>query len=1227
MRGRALLSSPYRLAALLITSLPGLQAVAQSSVPSPNLDLSNLGRVALAGNFDSVSFYTYEGQNEDTIAINGSQWLLSQYPNGDFQNLVLSDAYITTMCPFLLKDGTLEGVVVGGNFTSLGGVETQGIALFNPNTSKVTPLPGLSGSVNSVYCDQDASMVYVGGSFTGGNSTNAIAWTTGWTNLPFAGFNGPVSSITKSANGSIVFGGTFTGLGNATTPKDRDMQVINLSAGNITSRGSTSTSGFSDPSNIVCKTGAQAGTGNTWLLSDNTAGYWNASFGFGFNPTKLRLYNAVQGGRGTKTFRFTAAPSHGIMNLTYFDSNGQQQYCSALCPLPENNSTYQDFHFVNVIGMDGFQIDLSAWYGSGGGLSGIELFQDDIYAFAVPDFNEPRCDDVSTGANSTATGPWKHTPSGSSTSDYLTANLESDSSDRSNASVVFRPDIKQSGNYSITLYTPGCINDDTCSSRGIVNVTGTATADGATISTTLYQTNDFDKYDQIYYGYVDLNSDTFRPTITLAPAAGQPGDLTVVAQRVRFELLSSTGGLNGIFEYNPNEAIVATDFASSPIDAAGMNLDFGAVVKDIALDDGALYVVGNFSATGESNVLSVTDGNNATSLPGNGLNSEILVMYQNGSMLYMGGNFTNTADNDTQGLNRIAAFSTSDKAWQNLGAGVNGPVWSIVPLQLNVTSEEREDVLIVNGGFSEVLGFGSNGTYAANGVAVWVPSRKNWLHNLAACSIEVEGGLTAQTNVPGLGSLYAGSFAIRRSGMKDAVSLSGSGLPALQPLGVTFDDQQSSSSLSKRATTTAQNITGVAAGIFYVEKGLNITILGGHFTANATDGSTINNLAILDDTNDNQTVTGLPNTISADSQFLAMDTMDSKLYAGGVVSGTANDNDINGLIVYDLVAGALTATQPPGLSGDSVSVNAVASQPSSSMVYIGGSFSNAGSLSCETLCMYDTSTMQWMSVGAGISGSVSSMVWSSNNELVLAGNLTVNGNATTMAIYDAKSSTFKEIDGASTLPGPITALAPANAAYDEFWVAGTNALSNNSYFLSKYDGNNWTSVAGLDDSTSIRGLQLMGVTSNHESSSLVDSNKVLLITGSIRIPSHGSASAVLFNGTSFQPLVLTNLANGGQSSLARMFVQNPGNFLTTSTHHMDRGFVVLIALAIALALIFLLVVAGIIMERYRRRKEGYQKMRDGGGAGMRADQTANLTRIPPESLFGTLREKDPAPKI
>lgn len=1147
MRATDKLPGCRALAAILAVFASIRHTHAATSVPSSNLDLSQLGRVAIAGDFESISLYTYEGQSENSFTSNGSQSLLMQTPGGSFQSLAMADAFITTMCPFVQMDGSVAGVVVGGNFTSLGGVQAQGIALWNQNTSAITPLPGLSGRVNSVYCDATSATVYVGGSFTGGNSTNAIAWVTGWTNLPFAGFNGPVTSITKAPNGNIVFGGLFDGLGNASTPAEQNSQVINVGSANVTATSTTNTSGFDDPRNIICKTGSEDGSGNTWLLDDDTVGSWEADFGFGFNPTLLRLYNTNQGGRGTKTFRFVALPINGIMNLTYVDSNGQNASCSADCPLSQGSTDAQDFSFVNVIGMNSFRIEISDWYGSGGGLAGIELFQDDIYSFAISDFNEPQCDGVSTtGANSTATGPWIQTPSGQSTSDYLTASLTNGTVSSNSASVIFQPNIQQPGNYSITLYTPGCIQDDTCATRGTVNITGTMTSQGSPVETTVYQTNDYDKYDEIYYGYVGDTGSSFRPTVTLTPSSGQSVPLTVVAQRVRFELITSDGGLNGLYEYNPNEAVVSTNFSSSVIDSAGMSLDTGAVVNSLAVYQQSLIVAGNLSTSGGINEIFSINTMNATALPDSGLNAPVQTLYQNGSMLYAGGNFTSSGDSSIKGLGGVAGYSLTSNAWQALGAGVNGSVSSIVPLQLNITSKDVETCLAISGSFTTVNGFGSNSSFTTAGFAVWVPSRGNWLHNLANSAVSLSGQLFTQTQVPGYGQLLAGSLSSQPQGLSNAVGLSGSGQPSLEPLGLDFNTTSStgSSSAMRKRANTGQNVTGVSTGLFYSANNMNITVLGGNFAATASDGSEIYNLLIINDTA-SQVITGLSNTLDTASTFLAMDNQGPMLYAGGSVTGTVNGNNINGLVVYDLATGTIASSQPPALAGTTVSVNAIAAQPSASAVFVGGTFSNAGSLNCPSVCMYDTTSKQWMSPGTGLGGSVSAMTWASNTELIIAGNLTTGSNSTMMVTYDSKSQTYTDFAGASALPGPINALTPANSAYNQFWVAGTTT-ANGSAYLEKYNGTSWTSVPGLGAGSTIRGLQILSLTQNHDSNNLVAANQVLLITGAINIPSFGNASAVLFNGTDFQPFLLTNSADSGQGSVSRMFVQNPGNFLSSS---------------------------------------------------------------------------------
>ncbi|OAQ72237.1 cellular morphogenesis protein [Pochonia chlamydosporia 170] len=1200
------------------------EAIHFNPAPPANLDFSNLGRIAIAGDFNGISLYEYEGQISKPLPTNGSESLLTRLPNGALAPVVATDASIRAMCLLKNADGNLKGVVIGGNFTSIDGTQSTAIALFNPNSTEVTPIKGLEGEVNALYCDDSRKTVYVGGTFKGSNSTNAIAWSdaNGWINLPFAGFNGPVNAISKTSNGHIVFGGSFTGLGNASAPSQPDSQIINLSGGTITATNGATTNGFSDPKNIVCSAGKD-GPGSTWLAGDNVPATWEAKFGFKFEPTKLRMYNTHQDGRGTKTFRFLAFPLNGIMNFTYVDpSTGQNATCTSECPLSNDPKTeFQDFHFVNRVGMNSFQVAISAWYGSGAGLSGIELFEDDIFSYAVTNFNEPTCKGIEFPSKATTTGPWKQSPSVQSSSDYLTATLSGGEIKSNSASVVFTPNILESGNYSVNMYTPGCMPDGTCSTRGQVNITGvmsTGTVNND-FSTTLYQTNYFDKFDQIYFGYIEKSSDGFKPTVTLTPLAGQSvQSLTVVAQRVGFTLTKSTGGLNGLFDFDPEQKkpVDVSSLENSAINKLGSGFGQRSAVKSLVTSGDTLFIGGNFTSKEFVNAVSVSgDKQNATSLDG-GLNGQVIDMHLEGTQLYAGGSFNSTLNGDKKELSNVAVYDTKANTWSALGGGVDGTVEHVVPMQINITSNQMETAISLSGTFSQCNAFKNNSASRVDGFAIWVPSLQNWMQNINQPLPTYNGILTASLqNVSDVGDLFAGSLTSAQLRANGAATLSNNGLGTF-PFNIEVPPKSASSRLNRRENISNDTLRGVITGTFYSTDSTNITVLAGHFTAKSSNGSTVNNLMILDG-KDNESISGLGSEISPDSTFITVALQGSVLYAGGMVSGKIGGSQIHGLVSYDISSKSF-GSQPAPISGKASTVAAIAVRPDTSEVYVGGSFSKAGALGCEGLCIYNSNSGQWFQPGNGLSGEVLGLLWSSKSTLVVAGDMMANStDKRYLATYDAKGQTWSTFPGAESIPGPVEVMTAGSSDGKQVWVAGKSA-KDGSVYLMKYDGSKWLSAnETLPARTILRSLQVFSLTKNHDKTDLLGESQALMMTGSIMIPGVGIASAAIFNGTHYRPYALTTNSGNAPGTIARIFTQKD-DFFSTGGGSMPLGFVVLIGLAIALGLILLMVVAGIILDRLRKKREGYTP-----APTSMYDRGSGIQRIPPHELLESLGRSRP----
>lgn len=1186
--------------------------------PDANLDFSNLGRIGIAGDFTGISLYEYEGQTGRPPSSNGSESLLAMLPNGALTSIVSADASIEAMCTYKNSKGDVQSVVIGGNFTSLDGTKSTAIALYDPDSGNVTSLDGLEGQVAALYCDEDDETVYIGGNFKTSDSSNAITYNSdGLKNLPFAGFNGPVEAITKAPDGHIIFGGSFTGLGNASSPSEPDGQTINMSTANITADNSSDDDNFSNPANIVCSSDSN---GTTWLAKDNVNAVWEADFGFGFEPTKLRLRNTHSNGRGTKTFRYIAFPINGIMNLTYIDpATGDNKTCTSECPLSHDAGIeYQDFHFVNRVGMNHFQIAISEWYGDGAGLNGIEVFQDDIFAYAVDKFNEPSCQSVSNPSSASKTGPWQESPSLESSSGYLTLNLSSSDSS-SSSSVVFRPNIRESGNYTVNMYTPGCQADDSCSQRGRVNVTGTMSSsdgDDDSFVQTIYQTNDFDKYDQIYFGYIEKTSDTFQPSVTLSPMDGDDGTF-VVAQRVGFILMNSTGGLNGLYDFDPSQSEFNTSsLEDSPINKLGASFDEDTGVKALLTSDKVTFVGGNFTSKTHENIVAIDSDDKARKLDG-GLDGEVTGMYLSDGKLYVGGGFNNTQTKAVDGMSHVAVYDVDGDSWSALGAGVNAPVEYVVPLQINITEDKPETTIAFTGTFSEINAFDDNDASPVDGLAIWVPSKSNWLQNLDSVP-SYSGTLTATlTDLGGSNDmLYAGSVTSAQMGANGAATLNSEGLGEFP---ADLEAESPSSKLQSRDVAIQGGISGVVTGLFHDDDGQNLTVLAGHFSAQSND-STIRNLIIIDG-KDSDKVYGLGSNISSDSTFAALDISGSTLFAGGSVSGT-DDFQVGGIIAYDLDSKSL-GTQPPSISGGNATVSAISVRPGKeSEVYVGGSFNEAGALDCPGFCLFSTDSSQWVRPGSGVSGDVRALMWTDKKTLLVGGDLENQSGKTSLAVYKANKERWEEFPGASSLPGPIYALTPGSTDNSEVWVAG-ESRTDGSLFLQKYDGSEWqTANVSLGSSSVLRSLQVFSVTKSHDKTSVLDKDQVLMLTGSLDLPDFGMASAALFNGTHLQPYAMTTSSSSRPGSIAHIFSQKD-NFFKSKGGHLALGFIVLIGLGISLALILLLVVAGIVLDRIRKKREGYIP-----APTSMYDRGSGMKRIPPNELFGSLAQnRSAAPRV
>lgn len=209
----------------------------------------------------------------------------------------------------------------------------------------------------------------------------------------------------------------------------------------------------------------------------------------------------------------------------------------------------------------GIAIDIKSWYGVGGGLSFVQVFQSEIYTYAVNPDPTNICTSKAVLPKISTGGNW--TQSSTTSSPYLSYPVRSASD---TASIAFYPNVAESGIYEVLIYTPPCTTT-ACSERTDVDLTfllSTTNKANVTMS---------QKYPggvSIYTGYFDL-SQNFDPSITFALAknASITSSSELVAFAVQLVKIATNNELSSVLEYDPAQTnITMTSLAWNAL--AGM---------------------------------------------------------------------------------------------------------------------------------------------------------------------------------------------------------------------------------------------------------------------------------------------------------------------------------------------------------------------------------------------------------------------------------------------------------------------------------------------------------------------------------------------------------------------------------------------------------------------------------------------------------------------------------
>ncbi|SCV04349.1 LAMI_0H15412g1_1 [Lachancea mirantina] len=1135
----------------------------QVSIPDLNFSASSNGEVGFLGDFDGFSFYHYVGQQNFTEIQDLSASSLNYYSEGVFIELCQAsnfpnDSQINHIVPV-----GPDSFVLSGNGTMAGHALDKQI-LYNITTQQYRTLlaNGIS-NINQIFVHGDG--IYFGGDFEYSTDTSrghsAVVWNISSETdclLPFGGFGegSEITSIVALDNGTLLFAGKFDTLDNPTYLKSpQAANSTNQTFYELSQQipmqlaAWTSSDGSIQEDALRCPTG----TGKTgWLVENQTTGRLNVAFPNVIYPKKIRIYNGVSDDERVSMFRLLSSPTDGIMNLTYLDPlSGSVRSCDASCPLLSSSvmqramsngtdnmsrywnsdvtlgwsSTYQEFAFVNQIPTEGLSFLALDSFGSSVSLSGVQLYASQYFVYANNTLNEIGCGDTSQQDSYSvlsSSSSWTNSESGTS---YVSTDF-----DMSEVfpSVAFHPEIQIPGNYTIDLLTPGCLQDNSCLSRIQSNVSVYDSQNNTLLYTGLiYQNNDYDKIDTIFSGF--LNS---APEVSLTAHASiqENGKSVFVAGCLLIDQIAVSSSvfdakdicsLNGILKYDVNQRVNLGD--SSIEQYATTNFENGSRFILSSYHDSLLL-------SAPSSGLELVNLSNSSLVTEKSLLSEGSVedFFPFSDGVLISGSFDSNATNSSSFL-------------------YNG---TLVPFE-SFRGELRQ--------FSNITIDGAE-LFVLNNDILFNTTSQKMIENSAALSLSIfSSGSNENDDLVFFGRAMHNDFTtLNGAAFFNSENRVSSGFGAdLNSKSIVYNAlfvDQSRTAIAKYDKIAKTHIVEIADG------DENSITVPETFSAPITCMSYNHNMSTL--------AIGLGSGANA-SQFTLYNTSSNKL-----------------VTTYTLDVEA--------------SVSSFVFLERNFSILVAGGFS-ISSTNCIGLCLFDMAKQEWSPFfNNSIKGMLSDMKVSNQSELIISGNFAFHNHSSINLARLSPETSHVEVlrQGLSTLNG---------FAFMEDEREGLFTFDNSSLaFIS----NNTTKSISLPDLSTDPVIEGIRVYPLLEKSTSSPAAQGLVLTGRFAHPMYGNLSAMIFDFKQWYPyfstvttepvlgskeqrlfankdesgfhnyqyiLPSTSTSNSTMPSSSNgPSAPSSGSALSKKRNKVDRGFVVLIGLALALGTIALLGILGLL---------------------------------------------------